>query len=201
MMAQHSKWLPGKALDAVRRTALYKALFPTEHGKIEGAYTRDPGENDSPLDRLASSDVDSWRASLVALHLNIALCARKEGKLAEARRHCTTVLGSDPTNAKAFFRRGSAAMSQNDFDEALADLQRATELEPQNRSIRDELHELQRRMRKHSEAEKRMFQNVFQPPPRSDAGTRSDVAREGPQLENERPLDLAQEDVHQKTQD
>jgi len=153
----------GKALDAVRRTPLYKALFPTERGRIQGAYTRDPGERESPLEQLTPAAIDSWRASLVALHLNLALCAARGGDPAQARRHCSTVLGADPGNAKALFRRGSAAASQGDYDEALSDLQRAAELQPQDRAVREQLRELQRRMREHRETQRSMFRQALGP--------------------------------------
>merc|ERR1712032_1290328 len=58
-----------KALDSVRRTPLYKALFPTERGHMQGAYSRDPGENDNPLEKLTADEVASRKSSLIALHL------------------------------------------------------------------------------------------------------------------------------------
>lgn len=152
-----------RALDAVRRTSVYKGLFPTERGRIQGAYSRDPGEADCSLELLTKDDMRARRAGLVALHLNLALCAAKQGKATEARRHCTIALSADPDNPKALFRRGSAAMSQGDYQEAMGDLQRAAELQPQDRTIREELQTLQRRMKDHNALEKTMFQNVFKP--------------------------------------
>eukprot|EP00971_Amphidinium_carterae_P046327 911848-Amphidinium_carterae.2 len=43
-----------KALDVVRCTHLYKALFPTEHGCIDGAYSRDGSEKAVNMDQSGS---------------------------------------------------------------------------------------------------------------------------------------------------
>uniref|UniRef100_A0A7S0A4P7 peptidylprolyl isomerase n=1 Tax=Pyrodinium bahamense TaxID=73915 RepID=A0A7S0A4P7_9DINO len=168
-----------KALDAVRRTPLYKELFPTERGRIQGAYTRDPGEHECPLERLPPVDVDAWRASLIALHQNLALCAAREDKPAVARRHATAVLGADPMNSRALFRRGSAAATQGDFEDALRDLQRAAELEPRDRAVREELQALRGRMRQHREAERGLFRGAFGPPARGGGPGGEPVRRSG----------------------
>merc|ERR1712232_710258 len=99
-----------KALDAVRRTSVYKALFPTERGHMQGAYSRDPGEFENPLEHLSEDEITSRRSMLTALHLNLALCATKEGKPDIARKHSSTVIGAEPGNAKAYFRRGSSSV-------------------------------------------------------------------------------------------
>eukprot|EP00971_Amphidinium_carterae_P046326 911848-Amphidinium_carterae.1 len=54
---------------------------------------------------------------MIALHLNLALCAAKEGEQGLARKHCTAVLGADAKNAKALFRRGTAASVQGDYED------------------------------------------------------------------------------------
>lgn len=54
-------------------------------------------------------------------------------------------------------RRQCAAIAQD----AMADLQRAAELQPNDRAPREELQALQRRMREHRAAERSMYQNVF----------------------------------------
>jgi len=153
-----------RALDAVRRTPLYKKLFPTEHGRIKGAHSRDPDEGQNPLQQLDADEVHSRRTDLIALHLNLALCGLRTSDLASTRRHSTIVLGADPDNAKALYRRGSAATLQGDYERALPDLQRAAELQPHDRAIREELHELQGHIRSHREIEKTMFQKALKAP-------------------------------------
>lgn len=176
----------GRALDGVRRSPLYKALFPTERGRIQGAYSKDPSEHESPLEQLRPEDVEAWRTGLVALHLNLALCAAKEGQNSSARKHCSVVLGAEPKSSKALFRRGAAASAQGDYEVALRDLQQAQELEPQDRAIQQELHTLQQKMRQHRKNERNTFQNLFQPRPRHDA-SREDTGRDDGEVASEEP--------------
>lgn len=152
-----------RALDAVRRSPMYKALFPTERGHIQGAYSREAGEGENPLQGLSDQEVSTRRSHLVALHLNLSLCANKAGLHALARRHADIALGAEPENAKALYRRGQAAAGQSDFEAALQDLQRAAELQPQDRTIRAEIQSVQRGLKAHKEVQKTMFQSVFQP--------------------------------------
>lgn len=155
-----------RALDAVRHGSLYKALFPTERGHIQGAYSREAFEGEHPLERMSEEEVSTRRGQLVALHLNLSLCATKAGLYALARRHAETALGAEPGSAKALFRRGQAAAGQGDYEDALQDLQKAAELMPQDRGIRAEIQTVQHDLRAHREAQKNMFVKVFQPPDR-----------------------------------
>lgn len=155
-----------RALDAVRHGSLYKALFPTERGHIQGAYSREAFEGEHPLERMSEEEVSTRRSQLVALHLNLSLCATKAGLYALAKRHAETALGAEPESAKALFRRGQAAAGQGDYEEALQDLQKAAELMPQDRGIRAEIQSVQHDLRAHREAQKNMFVKVFQPPDR-----------------------------------
>mmetsp|Transcript_25687 Transcript_25687/g.45570 ORF Transcript_25687/g.45570 Transcript_25687/m.45570 type:complete len:774 (-) Transcript_25687:468-2789(-) len=152
-----------RALDVVRRTPLYKALFPTQSGRMQGLYSRDAAEAEKPpFEGLTDEEVTARRNGLIALHLNLNLCAAKVGKQAAARRHADIAVGADPENAKALFRRGQAAVCQGDYEDALLDLQRSAELMPQDRAIRSEIQSLQRRMREHKQVERHMFEKVFQ---------------------------------------
>lgn len=115
---------------------------------------------------MSEEEVSTRRGQLVALHLNLSLCATKAGLYALARRHAETALGAEPGSAKALFRRGQAAAGQGDYEDALQDLQKAAELMPQDRGIRAEIQTVQHDLRAHREAQKNMFVKVFQPPDR-----------------------------------
>jgi len=156
-----------KALDVVRRTSVYKHLFPTERGYIEGAYSCDPSEKDDAVGWLEPQELEARRTSLIALHLNLALCAVKDNRLRDARKHATVALGADPNSAKALYRRGSTALAQGDYDEAQDDLLRAAELQPQDPAIRAELRELQVRMTRRRKTDNETLPNAFRPLARS----------------------------------
>lgn len=85
--------------------------------------------------------------------LNRAAAYLKLGKNKDAERDCTTVLKLSPNNVKALFRRGQARTGLSCLDEAYADFVRASELEPSNQSVNQELLEvdklIQQRKQKH----------------------------------------------------
>ncbi|XP_011494659.1 PREDICTED: AH receptor-interacting protein isoform X2 [Ceratosolen solmsi marchali] len=63
------------------------------------------------------------------LLLNYAQCKLLNKEYYAVIEHCTTVLKSDPDNVKALFRRGKAHIGAWNENEAIADLNKATELD------------------------------------------------------------------------
>ncbi|KAG1797849.1 uncharacterized protein HD556DRAFT_1355429 [Suillus plorans] len=88
--------------------------------------------------------------------LNRAAAYLKLGKNEDAERDCTTVLKLSPNNVKALFRRGQARMALGCLDQARADFVGASELEPSNQSVKQELSEveksIQQQKQKHDSA-------------------------------------------------
>ncbi|KAG1879216.1 hypothetical protein F4604DRAFT_1753628 [Suillus subluteus] len=88
--------------------------------------------------------------------LNRAAAYLKLGKNEDAERDCTTVLKLSPNNVKALFRRGQARMGLGCLDKARADFIRASELEPSNQSVKQEILEvdklIQQQKQKHDSA-------------------------------------------------
>jgi tetratricopeptide (TPR) repeat protein len=71
----------------------------------------------------------------------------------------------DPTNGKAFFRRGMAQMNLDDFDSARKDLGKSLELsndEGSRSSVRNAMMELDRREKKYRHNLKTLSRNIFQ---------------------------------------
>ncbi|KAG2123377.1 hypothetical protein BD769DRAFT_1471366 [Suillus cothurnatus] len=87
--------------------------------------------------------------------LNRAAAYLKLGKNEDADRDCTTVLKLSPNNVKALFRRGQARIGLGCLDKA-RDFVRASELEPSNQSVKQELSEvdklIQQQKQKHDSA-------------------------------------------------
>lgn len=88
--------------------------------------------------------------------LNRAAAYLKLGKNEDAERDCTTVLKLSRNNVKALFRRGQARIGLGCLDKAHADFVRASELEPSNQSVKQELLEvdklIQQQKQKHDNA-------------------------------------------------
>ncbi|KAG0704776.1 hypothetical protein DFH29DRAFT_1034785, partial [Suillus ampliporus] len=77
--------------------------------------------------------------------LNRAAAYLKLGKNEDAERDCTTVLKLSPHNVKALFRRGQARTALGYLDRARAG--EASELEPSNQSLKQELLEVDKLIR------------------------------------------------------
>lgn len=121
------------------------------------------------------------RKQFIALHLNLALCAGKAGNYADVRTHTTDVLGADPDNVKALYRRGAAASIHGHHDEALADLYKALRLQPQDTAVRAEIQELRVKIKKQTESDKAMYAKSFAPAARdsAEAGVQNEQPRDG----------------------
>jgi tetratricopeptide (TPR) repeat protein len=80
----------------------------------------------------------------LSLHLNIAACCLRTRDYVGAIFHATRALRTQPKNVKALFRRGSAHLAlfrerATALDAALADLEMARQLEPENREVANKL--------------------------------------------------------------
>ncbi len=64
-----------------------------------------------------------------------AACGLKLGRAEEAASDCRSVLERDPRSVKALFRLGQALVGLKNYDEALAQLKQAAELEPSDKGI------------------------------------------------------------------
>ncbi|KAF8552747.1 TPR-like protein [Imleria badia] len=74
--------------------------------------------------------------------LNRAAAYLKLGKSEDAERDCTKVLVLNSNNVKAFFRRGQARRALGNLEDARADLDRALALGPTDKSVKNEILEL-----------------------------------------------------------
>lgn len=123
-------------------------------------------------DQLFSDEATRAHARELKLvcQLNRAACLLKTGDAKRAAVCCTGVLAHDPRNAKALFRRASAHIEMQMFDDALGDIRQCCEIQPQNKDARRLLQGLLRRGR---EAEKLLFSKMAsQLSPNSSEGKR-----------------------------
>jgi tetratricopeptide (TPR) repeat protein len=98
----------------------------------------------------------------VPLLLNYTLCMLKLKKYSSAVEHATTILRIDPTNVKALFRRGQSHLDRGrDIDLALADLERAHELQPDNGTIHTVLQRCQKVLATAAKQDKKQYAGMF----------------------------------------
>merc|ERR1712218_752426 len=74
-------------------------------------------------------------------NLNRAMCMLKLGSMSTVKELCSLVLREDTANAKALFRRAKAHVCLKEYDEAIPDLQRLLEVEPNSKEGRTLLQE------------------------------------------------------------
>jgi tetratricopeptide (TPR) repeat protein len=73
---------------------------------------------------------DRAEALRVSCHCNLAACAIKDGKYAEAVAQCSKALAINEGHAKSLFRRGQAKAAQLEFEAARGDLRAAAVADP-----------------------------------------------------------------------
>uniref|UniRef100_A0A8D0B451 Peptidyl-prolyl cis-trans isomerase D n=1 Tax=Salvator merianae TaxID=96440 RepID=A0A8D0B451_SALMN len=106
---------------------------------------------------------DSAKLNAVALtcYLNIAACQLKLSKWQDAIENCTEALAIDSTNTKALYRRAQAWEATKDFDQALADLQKAQIIAPQDKAILMEVQKVKQKIKNEKEKEKAAYAKMF----------------------------------------
>ncbi|KAG5492894.1 hypothetical protein JKF63_01474 [Porcisia hertigi] len=94
--------------------------------------------------REAHPEVDE---KMIACYNNNSMCAIKLQRWSEARQAASLALGLDAKNAKALFRRGTAALSSGDADGAVEDLTKAHAIEPENAEVAAKLNEAKQKVK------------------------------------------------------
>ena len=88
------------------------------------------------LEALTAQGVeDSFSDLVMQCRLNIAACCLKQARHEEAIKQCSLVLGIQPTNTKALYRRGSAYATLGNVNAALVDLHLAAIHAPEDSAI------------------------------------------------------------------
>jgi len=79
---------------------------------------------------------DAMSELIRVCHLNNAACLLKLNDNHGAKSACTAVLVDEPGNIKALFRRATARLELQEFDEACVDLRQLLEIDPENREAK-----------------------------------------------------------------
>lgn len=100
-------------------------------------------------------------ALLLAGYLNKALCHLKLKEDMEALDSCDEALKFDPKNEKGLFRRGTANLNLQNFDEALKDFKAVLEVDPENKAAKNQIAITSRKIKQLHEKEKMTYAGMF----------------------------------------
>ncbi|KAF7244112.1 Peptidyl-prolyl cis-trans isomerase D [Varanus komodoensis] len=113
--------------------------------------------------KAVAEEVDSAKLNAAALtcHLNIAACKLKLSEWQDAIENCNKALAIESTNTKALYRRAQAWEATKDYDQALADLQKAQGIAPQDKAIQMEVQKVKQKIKQEKEKEKAAYAKMF----------------------------------------
>eukprot|EP00392_Amoebophrya_sp_AT5.2_P011156 g11231.t1 len=96
-----------------------------------------------------------------SLNLNLAQAGLKTGDWELAVQRANLVLAAEPENAKALFRRASALIKMEEFDQAKADLTLANKIDPKDAGVRAKFQELKQVQEAYKKKQKSQFGGLF----------------------------------------
>jgi len=97
----------------------------------------------------------------VTLWLNLAAANLKLEAYEKVKLHCTNALEIEPKNVKGLYRRASACVALNEYEQAQKDLALLLETEPQNALAKHLMKRVQQKFAKDAELEKQTYQRIF----------------------------------------
>ncbi|XP_041086903.1 peptidyl-prolyl cis-trans isomerase FKBP8-like [Polyodon spathula] len=130
-------------------------------------------ESSSKVDSTLDEDAALLDVKVKCLN-NMAAAQLKLEHYEAALKSCTSVLGHQPDNVKALFRKGKVLALQGEYSEAIGFLKKALKLEPSNKTIHAELSKV---MKKHLEqrgVEQAMYKKMLGNP----SGSSSSIGHE-----------------------
>ncbi|KFD47855.1 hypothetical protein M513_11269 [Trichuris suis] len=98
---------------------------------------------------------------LKASLLNLALACVKLNETVEAIKCCDKVLGKEPSNVKALYRRAQARQGQHDYEEATADYEALLEIEPDNKAATANLSFCRSKLREERVRQKQLYSSML----------------------------------------
>lgn len=113
-------------------------------------------------DELSDEDEKAIDTLAVSCLLNHALCCTKLSIFNKSIQDCSEAIEMDESNAKAYFRRGQAYHLIKDLDMARKDLEKARQLEPEDKGIAKELAAVINKIKAERDKEKRAYAKLFQ---------------------------------------
>jgi len=109
-----------------------------------------------------NEEAETRKTMLLAVHLNLAMCALKVDNHFEAQKHCDEALELSPQNEKGLYRRGMARIGLQDYQEAISDFKEVLQIKPTNKAAKIQLAECQEKIKQHKLKEKKTYAGMFE---------------------------------------
>ncbi|XP_053953156.1 peptidyl-prolyl cis-trans isomerase D [Anastrepha ludens] len=106
-------------------------------------------------------DLKKIDAFSVINQINLAAVELKLEKYDNAKTACNEALSFDEGCCKAYYRRGQASIALKDYENAIADLNRANEIMPGNKSVLSELSRAKKLLANYNRTQKEAMKNLF----------------------------------------
>jgi FKBP-type peptidyl-prolyl cis-trans isomerase len=110
---------------------------------------------------LKDGEAETRGALQLAAHLNLAMCHLKLGHDLEASHASDEALKLDPNNEKGLYRRGTASLNLQNFEDALKDFQAVLAVDPQNKAAQHQIAVTTQRLKAVKEKERRTYAGMF----------------------------------------
>jgi tetratricopeptide (TPR) repeat protein len=160
-----------KYSDAVDKYEEAPSLFHYCYSNDPGWRKNNRGIDDDVLVLVDETGADEDEAAQIkklrlSCCLNIAQCKLKLAKFDEAVKACDTALELDPENIKALYRRAEARVRPSgatayDHDCAIKDLNKASEIDPDDKNVTSLLKTLREERKKQRTKDKGTFEGMF----------------------------------------
>ncbi|XP_068719811.1 peptidyl-prolyl cis-trans isomerase D-like [Montipora capricornis] len=138
-----------------------KTLRYLQHIESDDDTESSDGEDEKSKDEKPAGSEEKIKALSISCYLNRAACKGKLGDHSGTVADCKEVLDLDANNVKALFRRGQANTNMKDFQQAMSDLQAASKLAPNDKSIRNEIARLKKLMEEKRSKDKQVYSKLF----------------------------------------
>jgi len=113
------------------------------------------------LNDFNAEEKKSANETLLATHLNLAMCHLKQGKSYECIQAANDALALDENSVKGHFRRGEALILQKDWQAAKDAFDAVLALEPGNKAAKNKSVTCVHRMKEQKSKEKQTCQRIF----------------------------------------